>query len=279
MVERHAAVRLPRPVRRAERHLRAGRPDQLLAAAHRRGRGPALAARGRRRVARAGRGCRLDEDPGPDHAVRGDRERAAARARDRQAPRRVRADGAEPRQRAARHRDHRGRHAERARLRLPEAGVHGRARPARRHDLHRQGQEAPLDRPPQRQALRGLLPRRHRPVDREAADRNLPPEALDPLLGPDRRPRDHRRRSAPLLADPAQDDRAEPARPQRRSGGGHPAEGPPQGAEPAVQGAARPATSRRASSSASRPRRARTSRTGRRSPSPSPSRSCRACSA
>ncbi len=42
-------------------------------------------------------------DPGSDHAVRGDRERASARARDRPAPRRVRADGAKPRQRAARH--------------------------------------------------------------------------------------------------------------------------------------------------------------------------------
>ena len=53
----------------------------------------------------AGHDARQD----PDHAVRAARERAAARARHRPPPRRVRADGAQPRERAARHRDHRGR--------------------------------------------------------------------------------------------------------------------------------------------------------------------------
>ena len=58
VVERHSAVRLPRPVRRAERHLRAGGADPLPPAAQRRGRGEGLGARGRRGLARAGRGRR-----------------------------------------------------------------------------------------------------------------------------------------------------------------------------------------------------------------------------
>ena len=119
-----------------------------------------------------------------------------------------------------------------------KAELHRRARPARRHDLHGQGEEAPLDRSPQRQALRDVRARRHRRDAAESADRGLPPEAVDPLLGADRDPRAHRGRCADLLADPAQDDRAEPARAERYRGRRHPAEGPPEGAEPALQGGA-----------------------------------------
>ncbi len=80
VVERDPAVGLPRPVRRPERHLRAGGADQLPPAAQRGGGGAALGARGRRRLARAERGRRHDAREDRDHAVRAARERAAARS-------------------------------------------------------------------------------------------------------------------------------------------------------------------------------------------------------
>ena len=64
---------------------------------------------------------------GRDHPVRADRERAAPRDRDRPATRRVRGDGQEQGERAARHRGHRGRQPERAQVQLREAALRRRA--------------------------------------------------------------------------------------------------------------------------------------------------------
>ena len=182
---------------------------------------------------------------------------------DRPAPRRVRADGAEPRERAARHRDHRRRHPERART-FDFEKPRFVAEPGRRDGTTfiGQGEEAPLDRPPDRPALRDL--RARPPPAQSTRGRSPAPSARS--RGSRTGCRSSSRRSSPaavlaLLADPAQDDRPEPARPERRRGARSSSRRRTSRRRARRSRRCRTGTSPRASSSASRRRPARTSRT------------------
>ena len=240
----------------------------------------ALGRRGGRRLARPERGRRHDAREDRDHAVRAARERAAAARRHRPTPRRVRADGPQPRERAARHRDHRGRQRERADLRVCEAALHRRAGAPRRHDLQGQGEAHALDRPPDRPALRHRREGRHERDRDDAPDhRHLPAEAADPVLGADRSPRADRRRDPRLLVDPEEDDRALAAGAHRGGRAGAAPEIAPEGRDEPSARSPQQAHRARSRRLADPEGRARTSRTTPSSRSRSPSRSCRTCSA